>query len=182
MLHFLLQNNKKKMALEYIFRVSIILLGFIVISSIILVTLLLPPVFFTTYKNKTISGQLDTVKVTYANKDDDPALLIKKVNQMAMVLSDKNINGLPISDIIERIISLKNKNIKIINIKISEQADLSKKIEITGISNSRDDLMMFDKNLQGDGLFYNIDLPISSFIKNTDIDFTIGLIVKPNVI
>jgi len=176
MLNFLPQNNKKKIILEYLSRILIMLLIFLFFAVVLLISLFIPSIIFSKYKNQTVKNQLESIKITNINENQDPIELIKKINTMIGILSGGNTVSLLMSNTIQKIISLKNKDIEILSISISDNSTSSEKIIINGIAKTRDGLTLFDKDLKNDGLFYSVDLPISNLIKNTNAQFTITLI------
>ncbi|MFH1597635.1 MAG: PilN domain-containing protein [Patescibacteria group bacterium] len=48
-------------------------------------------------------------------------------------------------------------------------------VELSGYARTRDDLVLFKDNLQSNPIYTNIEIPISSFLKKTDLDFRIDL-------
>ncbi len=176
MLSFLPQNNRKKVIAEYLSRVFVIFLVFLFSSAVILIFLFIPSAIFSKYKNQTVNNQLESIKVADRSKNQDPTELIKKINAMVGMLSNEKTASILMSDMIQKIISLKNKNIQISSISISKDNSASEKIIISGVAKTRDDLTMFDNDLKNDDSFYSVDLPISDLIKNTDAQFTITLV------
>ncbi len=150
---------------------------FIFISSIILISLFFPSVFFAKYKNDTTSNQLESIKQKNAYNGEDPVLFIKKVNGLVGALSDDADAKLSYSEIIKKIISLKNKDIKILSFIIEKSNPVGKKIIINGIANTRDSLTLFNKNITADGSFESVVFPVSDFIKSSDSQFSATLII-----
>lgn len=175
MLNFLPQRNKKQVAEEYFLRDMIFFLVVVFLSLFLLVILFIPSAIYSKYKNNTIKNQLEMMENTKGSNTDTVAL-VKKLNEMAGVLSKDN--SATASDLIEKILSLKKGNISISSFSINDSATDSKTIVINGISKTRDDLTAFNKALISDGTFYSVDLPISDLIKNSDEDFSITLIYK----
>jgi hypothetical protein len=177
MLNFLLQKNKNMIVLEYILRIVVFLLFFIFAAIIFLITLFTPSFFIANSKNITIKNQLEITKQQNLIKGEDPIVFIKNVNRLASALSEDN-TGAGYSDIINKITSLKNKNITISSISINVNGDTanSKKIEITGIAKTRDSLTKYEKDVETDGFFDSISIPVSYFIQDTNSDFSATLI------
>lgn len=177
MLNFLLEKNKKVVIVEYFFRVTIYFLLFTFFSLIILISLFLPSNFYSKYKNDNVSSQLSSIINKIGESSEDPIEIIKDVNKFTSVFSDEE-DRILFSNIIEKIISLKNKNIRITSFSLINDTLSSVKIIINGVSGSRDSLTSFDKDLKKDGYFQSIELPVSNLIKNIDSDFTMTLIYK----
>ena len=178
MLNFLPQENKNKIVREYILRVAIFLMLFVFIASIILISLFAPSFFFAKYKDDTVKTQLEMAKQKNSGKIQDPILFIKNVNRLSVALSDNSGPTASYSDIISKIVSLKNKDIKITSISISEDnATTNKRITIDGVANTRDSLTTYEKDLKVDGFFGNVIFPVSDYIKSTNSEFTATLIL-----
>jgi len=179
MLNFLPQKNKNQIIFEYLLRVIVFLLLFVFLSSLILISLFVPSFFFAKYKNETINNQLELTKQKILNKSEDPTILIKNVNRLVVALSDNAAPKINYSDIINKIVSLKNKDIKISSINITEETNTnSKKILINGVAKTRDGLTLFDKEIRVDGFFENVIFPVSNFIKSSNSEFSATLTYK----
>jgi len=83
------------------------------------------------------------------------------------VVSTKVING---------IILKKMPDIKITSISYEDNEAKGKILSVRGSAPSRDRLLLFRLALEKDINFQKIDLPISNFIKGTDIQFNLTLI------
>jgi len=179
MLRFLQRKSKKGVIIEYILRILNVFFTFTAITALLLIILFLPSLFFAKFKNNTVSQQLESVKNSYANKNNDSILMIKKVNRMAAFFDSKNDDSLITTTIIiKKIQSLKNNDIQIMSFSFSKNAEGGTEINLSGMSNSRDGLTDFEKKLKTDGLFSNVELPISSFIKNSNTEFNIKLTIN----
>jgi len=180
MLNYLQQKNKKQIILEYLLRVSVFLLSSIFITSLILIILFLPSFFFSKYKNDTVNNQLGSITTESSNVKDDPILTIKNTNKLVTGLSQDNASPITYSGIVNKIISLKNKDIKILSISIKSNPDntSNRLVQITGVANTRDSLTLFEKDIKNDGFFSSVNFPVSNFIKSTDSEFTATLITN----
>ncbi|MFH0755290.1 MAG: hypothetical protein V1910_01310 [bacterium] len=175
MLDFLQQKNNKQIIFEYLLRISIYLLLFIFISSLILISLFLPSFFFAKYKIEAINNQLESIKQKNLENGEDAISFIKNVNKLSLALSDNS--NFTNSDIINKIVSLKNKDIKISSISISDNTE-GKIILINGIANTRDSLILFEKEIKTDGFFNTAIFPILYFLKSSDLNFSATLTCK----
>jgi hypothetical protein len=178
MLNFLPQKNKNMVVAEYLLRVAIFLLISAFFSILVLVSLFMPSFFFVNYKNDTINNQLKVAELNNIGKGDDPILFIKNINMLVTALSNTD-DGANYSEIIDKIVSLKNKDIMISSIKVSGDAMTnSKKILISGVANTRDSLTSYEKEIKIDGFFDSVEFPVSDFIKSNDSDFSATLIYQ----
>ncbi len=175
MLNFLPQNYIKKVNLGYLFRTYVFLFTFIFLAVIVLILLFVPSAIFSRYKNNTVASQLESTKMVNGNEGVDAVSLIKKLNGIVKALTDTGPVSLTPSGLIHKIIALKNTDIKISAISLSNIQEATTRIVITGISNTRDSLTLFNNSLISDGTFATVDLPISNLIKSTDAGFNITL-------
>ena len=154
----------------------IIFILFAFVASVFLIAFFLPSFFFADYKYKSINNQAQSTDLSDANKYENSASFVKKVNAMAKILSYGNASSTLNTDIIDKIISLKNSDIEISSISIlsGDNANIEN-VTISGISGDRDDLISFYNDLKGDGSFQNVILPISSLIEDEGAPFTITL-------
>ena len=179
MLNFLLEKNKKLVTIEYFLRVAIYFFLFTFFSLIILISLFLPSIFYSKYQNNNISSQLLSIKGKVGEKSENPIETIKGINKFTEVFINENeTNKVQFSHIIDKIISLKNKNIKISSFSVSKDINDNIKIVLNGVSGFRDSLTSFDRDLKKDGYFKSVELPVSYLIRNIDADFTMTLIYK----
>jgi len=177
MLNFLLEKNKKKIVTEYFFRVFIYFLMFSLFVLVLLISLFLPSNFHSKYKNMNVSQQLLLIKGEVGENSEDPMGIIEEINKFSKVFTFEE-DMTSFSEIVEKIVLLKNKNIKLSEFSIVEDKEESIKIIIRGISKTRESLTSFDKELKNGGYFQSVELPVSDLIKNIDSDFTITLIYK----
>ncbi|MFA5934380.1 MAG: hypothetical protein WC827_00620 [Candidatus Paceibacterota bacterium] len=177
MLNFIPEKNKGKIITEYFFRFFTYFLLFSFFTLVVLISLFLPSNFYSKYKNNNISGQLSSIKGEVGENNEDPIEIIKDVNKYVKIFVNEK-EKTQFSDIIQKIISLKNKNIKISSISVINDVGDTVKIVINGISGTRDSLTSFDRELKNEGYFQSVELPVSNLIKNIDSDFTMTLIYK----
>lgn len=177
MLNFLPQKNKNSIIFEYILRINIFLFIFLFIACLFLISLFLPSYFFVAEKNNKIDFQLQSIKQKNLSKGDDPIVFIKNINRLSLVLSEDKGSNIKNSEIINKIISLKNNDIKILSININYDNSGGRTISITGTSKVRDSLSAYDKEIKIDGFFKSSTFPVSDFIKGSNSDFTATLTI-----
>jgi hypothetical protein len=77
--------------------------------------------------------------------------------------------------VIGHIVSLTGSSITLSDISYQIQTATSASITLQGRAADRQSLLSFTQTLETNGHFQNVDLPVSSFAKDTDIDFSISL-------
>ncbi len=97
---------------------------------------------------------------------DKKLQVIEKTENTSFIISEKVINS---------IIRKKTFEIKISKISYQTDSIKGKNIIVGGTSPSREVLLLFRKALEDDPTFKNVDLPISNFVKGSDINFSLTL-------
>ncbi len=172
MLELLPQENRKKITTEYIFRISNIALVLLFVVQLCLFFLFTPSFFWTKYRNENLAMQLNTLSFR-PNDAENPTNLIHNLNGFIKALSNGRKPLLTISDSINTLISIQGKGIKIYSMNIIQKDPTTESFSISGIADTRNDLIAFQSRLKQTSGFQNIVLPVSSIIKNTNADFTI---------
>lgn len=178
MFNFLPQKNKNQIVIEYFLRLAIFLLYFVLATSLILISLFTPTFFFNEYKNAAVNSQLKSIKQQNINSSEDPANFIKNTNRLAVALANGTNATITHSDLINKVVSLKNKGIKILSISISTDNANNETISVNGISSTRDSLTTYEKNIQTDGFFDKVTFPVLDFIKSSNSNFSVTLTYK----
>jgi hypothetical protein len=179
MLNFLPQKNKNQIIFDYILRVLSVFLIFSLISSLLLSALFIPSYFFVNLKNNNFKNQLQLIKEKIAYKGEDPILYIKNINRFSIALSDDTKIDVNYSDLIGKIVDLKNKSIQISSIDITDnEKESGKQILLGGNAITRDGLTLYEKELKTDGFFNSVIFPVSNFLQSTNSQFTATLIYQ----
>ena len=153
---------------------SVFFLLFVFLSSLVLIAFLLPSFFFADYKDKTVSTQAQSIDTSNITKYAASASTISNVNNMVKALSYSKGASTFMTDIIDKIISLKGASITISNISIVPgSSDNTEDISVSGISATRDDLTTFYNSLKNEGSFQDVVLPVASLIEDSNAPFTI---------
>ncbi len=174
MLHFLPQTNRHLAIGEYLLRFSIFFLFFGFLALLLLVALFLPSYFFAEYKDRTETNQLSFIDTSATNKSQDPIQLIKKINSTVAVLTAGGTRTLSTSDLVQKIMNLKNDGISIASASVLYQNGTAA-VTIGGTAQTRDELTAFYTALKNAGAFTNVTLPVSDLIPETDASFSITL-------
>ena len=178
MFNFLPQINKKEVISEYLMRFFSLLLLFVFLSILVLISFFSPAFFLAKYKGDVISSQLATVKQQNVDKTTDPILFIKNVNRLLVSMSDSGNSNISDAYIINKIIKLKNKDIKVLSLDIKTDSNYNRTIVLGGVANTRDSLTLFEKDIKTDGFFDSVIFPVSNFIKSSDSQFSVTLTYK----
>jgi hypothetical protein len=106
-------------------------------------------------------------------QEKDISTQIRDINNKILLLTSTS-DGTQLlpSQTIQGILTTKTPAIKIIGITYESTAALDR-IVLTGTALDRDSLALFAEDLKKDPTFTNVTLPISSYVKSTNIDFSI---------
>ncbi len=116
--------------------------------------------------------------------DQETLAVIKDLNYKLDLIQNAEKNKFIVSEkVINAIISKKISNIEITSIsyeddpvKISDNGEAGKKVGIQGNAPSREILLSFRQALEDGATFKQVDLPISNFVKGSNIKFYLSLI------
>lgn len=138
--------------------------------------LLVPSYIVSSSKYNSAQTKLETQKNEPIPTFDQNTLVVIKdlKNKLSLVESSEN-NQFNVSEkVIDSLLLKKPASIKIYAISYDKQP-LTTKVSINGIAPSREVLLSFQKALENDSNFKNVDLPVSNFIKGSDIEFSLSL-------
>ncbi len=154
------------------------------VSALILLVAIMPSYFLSGAKKRIVNTKLLLQKSEQVPLPDQATLAIIKDldDKLNVIERSKNDKFIISEKVINAILSKKTSSIKITEISYDNgQANLkagstAKKISIKGIAPSREHLFLFREALEEDTSFKQVDLPISNFIKGSDIQFYLDLI------
>jgi hypothetical protein len=175
MFHLLPEKEKKILQREYISRLILIGLIFVLASLLVGSVFLFPSYLLSVRKLADANMNNQQVKSAIAAKTDSALttfLATLKDNLNALVPISKTTNF----SILAREITDKKES----GIKINEFSQSDQTLIINGVSSDRQSLLRFSHELQTIKDFSKVDLPISDFAKDKDINFSITLTVKAN--
>ena len=142
-----------------------------------IVIALMPAYFFSTQREKFISDKLVGLSLEPVPElSSDLSANIKELELRIEMINKNKLNEYFITqNIIDIISSKKTAAIKINRISYQKKG-ANKEIVIAGIASSREDLLDFRRSFEQDANFKKVDLPISNFIKGSNIMFHLVLI------
>ncbi len=179
MINLIPSGERKKKVRDFYFRLTAT--TFIVVGSTILVAAasILPAYFLSSVKKNFSASKLETQKgesillpdeatLETAKDLDKKMALVEKLKGKSYLLSEKVVNAILLE---------KMTDIKITKIKYDIDPKGVKAINISGTAPSRERLLSFRRALEQNTSFKKVDLPISNFVKGTNITFS--MIITP---
>ncbi len=179
MINVLPQLEKKGLKHEYNLRLATVCLCNLAFLSLLASLLLLPSYMLSSTKEVYLGEQLATL-----NKENPEVSLVDlntfivKINN-TLALFNTNIVQRKISqDVIYPALDARTSNLKINQILFAEHGEIGAELDLHGVAQDRESLQAFKLALEETGKYQSVDVPISSFVKKNDIDFTITLLMK----
>ena len=169
-------KEKKKIRAEYRFRLGVVVALASVSLFLISLVLLFPAYLLTLSKYQFASENLAKIEIEHGEvaQEEEIADQTSMVNKKINFFLQEGKESWMFSEVVIKIIEIKGPTIKIKN--MSYESSLGKeRFVISGRADDRDILASFVEKLKRDPSFTSVTIPISSYIKSTDIDFSIIL-------
>lgn len=185
MINLIPNKEKKEMVKGFYYRLAVLFLLVTGFSFLAFFVAILPSYFLSSVKNDIINAKLKVQKNESVPVPDQEALRVIKdlKNKLDLVENAENSKFTISEKVINAIIFKKMSSIKITDIfyendslKAPEGDKAVKKITIKGNAPSREVLLLFRQALEDGATFKQVDLPISNFVKGSDIKFYLSLI------
>jgi hypothetical protein len=174
MFNILATEEKKKILTEYRLRLAVV--SVFAISALVFSSLILLSTSYLLAVSKYNDAKTGLVvlqeKDSRENQEKDVNARILAVNKNIDIFLKSNTAGITTpSSIITKILDIKGSAVKIIGFTYDASAG-QERIVVTGTALNRDSLARFVETLKKDPTFTSVDVPISSYVKSTNIDFS----------
>jgi len=177
MINLIPKEEKKKIILDFYFRFAILFIIMLDFCILIAFFSLLPSYFISSTKHSFVSASLENKKLEQLPPLEENSLaLVKDIdNKLILIEKFERNKFLPSVKVINAILSRKRSDIKITKILYEDKGTGGKRINIIGLAPSREVLLLFREALEGSPDFKNVNLPISNFVKGSNINFNLSL-------
>jgi len=171
-------EEKKKIRKDFYYRFFVLFFIMLGLLTIVLIVATLPAYFISLEKKISINSRLEIQKNEVMPELDQQAQTeLKDLDAKLSLLDKAKRNKYVFSQkVVSEIISKKITGIKINRITYDNDSLEGRVISVSGLAQNRETLLLFRKALEEDNSFKNVDLPISNFVKGTDIEFSLNLI------
>ncbi len=179
MINVLPEQQKKALHKEYLFRLISTYFFLIAVLTIMSTMLLLPTYLLSDSKENVLKNELE--KFNKENQElatDDLQKIISDINTKLTLLDTGIIHKEVSQGVVNKFLNISHDKIYIDKIFYTSSKDDNGTLEIGGMAVNRTTLNNFKTALDKSGLYLGVDLPISNFVKATDIDFNIKLKIK----
>lgn len=177
MLNILPHEEKKKVLTEYRMRLAIVAVFAVAALVLASLILLVPSYMLAVSKYNFVADELARLeqKQSGPGQEKEVSAQIKEVNKkISLFMGDEKVVPRAPSEVILGIMAAKEPAVKVQSILYDIKPDLER-IVLSGKANDRDSLARFVETLKKDPSFSKVDLPIGSYVKSTNIDFTLVL-------
>lgn len=181
MLNILSTTEKKKVLLEYRLRLAVVAVFSTAVVALASLILLTPSFLLAVTKYNTAEKQLAVLEEKYGGtaKEKDLGAQIRDINSKILLLTSGGATErLSPPQAVLNILKLKGSAIKIQGLTYDATAT-QERVVLVGVARDRDALAAFVETLKKDSTFTTITLPISSYVKSTNIDFSLVAERKP---
>lgn len=174
--NILQKEEKKKILTEYRLRLGVV--GVFLVASLVFANLVLlaPSYLLAISKYNSVSNELVNIekkqKQSAGHKDINSE--IREINKKVDLFIRKEPSPGYSSQIVLNILKLKGGDVKIDGITYDASVG-NGRIIVVGTALNRDSLARFIEILKKDQTFSKVELPISSYVKSTNIDFSVVL-------
>lgn len=184
MIHYTLlpKNEMKMLRREYRVRLFVIALFFVSTGIVIGIAALIPTYLYTEQQVKEASRNRALLE---ENRKANGALQIERDLLKSQTIAEKilsEVGSAPYSEILERIISHRPKDILLSSFIFSDvtssATSTQTEIQLRGKAISRETLLAFKKRLESDVAFTVVELPLSDLAKSKAIGFSVRLVAQ----
>lgn len=178
MINLIPNEEKKNKVKDFYFRLSVVFLIILGFSMIIASIMILPSYFLSSVKKNLVNTRLEMQKNEPVPVLDQKTLVdVSDLENKLKLIENTKQNKYTISQwIINEILFKKMNDIKITEIIYDNTFSKGKIISVNGTAPNRERLLLFRQALEDDIAFKEVNLPISNFIKGSNIKFSLSLI------
>jgi len=176
MVNLLPQELQLQVRREYRLRFFTVSLALFIFTMVIGVAALVPYAFSFGFNYFSLTGEQGTTDGVLSDADKDMVAQSESFMSVLVMLDPKKIKDATLfSDLVALLTSEKPSEVVLTAFIFSKDGETRKKLTVSGVSNSREALVVFSKKLSENKIFSSVDLPISNLSKKTNIDFSITL-------
>jgi len=181
MINLIPNQEKKKKVRDFYFRLTTVTLFVLSLVALVALSAMLPAYFLSSVKQNLAEAKL-------GSQNTEPVPLLDLKTQTVIDGLNSRLNLIEKSEkgrylvsvkIMSEIMLKKTPDIKITQILYETDAKslpVGKKVTVRGIARSREELLLFRRALEDNIAFTKVDLPISNFVKGSNIEFSLTLI------
>lgn len=177
MINLIPNQEKHRKVKDFYFKLAVVFCVTSGLSIVVASVAILPAYFLSSVNKNLISTRLEVQKNAPVSSDDQEIITAAgKLEQQLKLIENTGGDAFVISETVVNGILLKKMNdIKITGISYEVSTTKGRVVTVNGSAPSRERLLLFRKALEDDVAFQTVDLPISNFIKGSNIEFSLQL-------
>jgi len=178
MINLIPNEEKKKMSKDFYLRLLTLFFTMLGVSLLVASVAILPSYFLSSAEKSSIDMKLELQgNGSIALSDEDTQKVIEDLNKKLSLIENAKEKGPAFSQkVINEIILKKMSSIKITEILYQNDPQTGERINISGRAPNREVLLLFRRTLEDNTAFSKVDLPISNFVKGSNIKFYLNLV------
>lgn len=178
MINIVPEQQKEVLKKEYEYRRAVVFCGLVIFILMVSLILLIPSYFLTNIRAKEVSVELEKSKQAL-NEELPPEDVMKELAVAVHHANDLKPFTKPVSvyDLM-RIFESKPAAITITQIAFTDRTSGQPQISLSGRAQDRESLTAFGRALESRVEFARVDLPVSNFAKESNIDFSMNITTK----
>lgn len=155
----------------------LIALGVVFLSAASL--LLLVPSYALVYiEKKAMTAERDAAENILSLRDNDSIRSFVVLAKAKIEAANESLDKPLFTESLRKFVAAGSSGVRVQSISF-ERAKEGNKMVVSGVASTRDSLLAFARALEESGSFKEVDLPVSSLARSSNIDFTIEIIELP---
>jgi len=177
MINLIPNEEKNKIAVNFYYKLVTVVFSMFGLAVLFATFLILPSYVLSSIKLDISAERLNSQsKEPIPEVDQQTLSILNALNSKLDLLEKSEKEKYLVSEkIINEVVSKKIDGIKINHISYDNSATGEKTVTVGGIASSRERLLLFRQSFEDHSAFKNINLPIASFIKGSNIEFNLNL-------
>ena len=178
MLNLLPIDEKKRIFKLYRFRITIVVVWLGVVAFLVAILSLIPIYIIARAEQSTLNQELTQLKNQPEFRIEEGLQKdIKEINQKLNAFSGDNAISLS-QQVLLPLLHVLPSDIHLSEIFYSAPGETPAGITLVGVADTRTALQSFADDLEKSDAFMNVELPISDFVKNQNVDFRISAFLE----
>lgn len=177
MFNLLPESIKKQITDEYKLRRILVILFALVVLEVISLVFVFPSWVVSDYKEKSSSAKAKQMESSTINSDINSIKSQIKTINSEMLLLDRFLEYPKVKKYLDVVLNKKTNSILINKFSYASLSTSTAIINIQGVSSTREALVSFKQNLTDSKTFKTVDLPVSNFTKDKNINFNLTMTV-----
>lgn len=173
MINILPITERARLRKVYMVRVAALVFFMLSLVALVALALIVPAFFITNLNRASIADRLKVINASELNtKAESLNTVVSEINKRLIAFSDPATKILISKDVFSPIFKLTNNNLLLDHISTTTTPEGILQVSIGGTAKTRDALLSFERSLRTTPRFSGVDVPISNFVRGSDILFT----------